>query len=89
MSSLVSQRSRVVQLYKNLLHLGRDYPQGYDFFRGKCHGAFLKNKEIPPEQVEEWLAKGDYIVKELEALYMLKKYRTLKRRYYKDVDFLN
>ena len=33
-------------------------------------------------QVEEWLAKGDYIIKELEALYMLKKYRTLKRRYY-------
>ena len=32
--------------------------------------------------VEEWLAKGDYIIKELEALYMLKKYRTLKRRYY-------
>ena len=30
------------------------------------------------------MAKGDYIIKELEALYMLKKYRTLKRRYYKD-----
>ena len=33
-------------------------------------------------QAEEWIAKGDYIVRELEALYMLKKYRTLKRRYY-------
>ena len=29
---------------------------------------------------------GEYIVKELEALYMLKKYRTLKRRYYENVD---
>ena len=27
---------------------------------------------------------GDYIVKELEALYLLKKYRTLKRRYHKE-----
>ena len=35
------------------------------------------------------MAKGDYIIKELEALYMLKKYRTLKRRYYKDDGFLN
>ena len=35
-------------------------------------------------QAEEWIAKGDYIVRELEALYMLKKYRTLKRRYYKE-----
>jgi hypothetical protein len=36
--------------------------------------------------VEQWLGKGDYIVRELEALYMLKKYRTLKRRYYKETD---
>jgi len=90
MASLIaSQRSRVVQLYKTLLYLGKDYPQGYDYFRTRCHGAFMKNRDLPPEQVDEWLVKGDYIVKELEALYMLKKYRTLKRRYYKDVDFLN
>jgi len=31
---------------------------------------------------------GDYIVKELEALYMLRKYRTLKRRYYEEEDEL-
>merc|ERR1712025_599079 len=78
----VSQRSRVITLYKNLLYLGRDYPQGYDFFRSKCHATFLRNKDLEEDQVEEWLAKGDYIIKELEALYMLKKYRTLKRRYY-------
>ena len=88
----------MIQLYKNLLHLGRDYPQGYDYFRGKCHNAFMRNKDLEGKQVrtffisfgfdkfssqvEEWLAKGDYIIKELEALYMLKKYRTLKRRYY-------
>ncbi len=32
------------------------------------------------------IISGEYIVKELEALYMLKKYRTLKRRYYEDID---
>jgi len=79
---MASQRSRVVQLYKTLLYMGRDYPQGYDYFRVRCHGAFMKNKDLSPEATEEWIAKGDYIVKELEALYMLKKYRTLKRRYY-------
>ena len=42
----------------------------------------MKNKNLAPDQVEEWIKKGDYITKELEALYMLKKYRTLKRRYY-------
>merc|ERR1711879_490222 len=83
-SQMSSQRSRVIQLYKNLLYLGREYPQGYDYFRGKCHAAFMRNKGLEGPQVEEWLAKGDYIIKELEALYMLKKYRTLKRRYYKE-----
>jgi len=88
MSVVSSQKSRVVQLYKTLLYLGRDYPQGYVYFRDRCHNAFIRNKDLEQEQVDEWLVKGDYIVKELEALYMLKKYRTLKRRYYQDVDFL-
>ncbi|XP_065224723.1 electron transfer flavoprotein regulatory factor 1 [Planococcus citri] len=79
----MSQRSTVVKLYKTLLHLGKDYPQGYDFFRSRLKNAFLKNKDVQdPKQLDELIKKGDYIVKELEALYMLKKYRTLKRRYY-------
>ena len=46
-----SQRLRVIQLYKNLLYLGRDYPQGYDYFRGKCHSAFMRNKDLEGQQV--------------------------------------
>ena len=43
----------------------------------------MKNRdEKNPEKLQEHVAKGEYIVKELEALYMLRKYRTLKRRYY-------
>ncbi len=38
------------------------------------------------QEVKVWIEKGDYIIKELEALYMLKKYRTLKRRYYPETD---
>jgi hypothetical protein len=30
------------------------------------------------------IKKGEYVIKEIEALYMLKKYRTLKRRYYSE-----
>ena len=51
----VSQRSRVITLYKNLLYLGRDYPQGYDFFRSKCHAAFLKNRDIEEDKVRALL----------------------------------
>ena len=45
----------------------------------------MKNKNVSdPKDIETLLARGEYIVKELEALYMLRKYRTLKKRYYSD-----
>ncbi|XP_018568220.1 electron transfer flavoprotein regulatory factor 1 [Anoplophora glabripennis] len=81
----MSQRARVIELYKTLLYLGRDWPNGFDFFRKRLHGAFMKNKdEKDPEKIEKLIAHAQYIVKEVETLYMLKKYRTLKRRYYRD-----
>ena len=66
-----------------LLHMGREYPLGYDYFRSRLKNAFLKNRDVTdPGEVEKLIARGEYVVKELEALYMLKKYRTMKRRYY-------
>ena len=63
--------------------MGRDYPKGYDFFRNNLQKAFRKNKlETNPEKIEKMIAHGEFVKKELEALYMLRKYRTLKRRYY-------
>ncbi|KAK3765879.1 hypothetical protein RRG08_062425 [Elysia crispata] len=74
---------RVKHLYKTLLHLGKDYPKGYEFFRSRLHASFLRHKDVEdPAEVEALIAKGEYVVKELEALYMLRKYRTLKKRYY-------
>lgn len=65
--------------------MGREYPAGYDYFRERLKTAFQKNQnETEPEKIDELLARGQYITKEIEALYMLKKYRTLKRRYYED-----
>ncbi|XP_044748181.1 electron transfer flavoprotein regulatory factor 1 [Coccinella septempunctata] len=79
----MSQKLRVIDLYKRLLHLGKDYPSGYALFRSKLHNVFLKNsKESDPEKIERMIEHGEYVIKELEALYMLKKYRTLKSRYY-------
>ncbi|CAK9805573.1 Electron transfer flavoprotein regulatory factor 1 [Anthophora plagiata] len=81
----MSQRSKVIQLYKTLLYMGRDYPRGYEFFRKNVKKAFEKNKgERDPEKIEKMLAHGNFVIKELEALYMLRKYRTLKRRYYQN-----
>lgn len=78
-------RYAVKNLYKNLLFMGREYPLGFTYFRDKCHNVFWKNKDIEdPAEIQKRLQHGDYIIKELQALYMLKKYRTLRSRYYKN-----
>lgn len=62
--------------------MGRDYPKGYDFFRSRLKTAFLRNKSVSdPEQIQTLIQRGEFVIKEIEALYMLKKYRTLKERY--------
>ena len=83
MSAGISTRPRVIQLYKNLIYLGREYPSEPEKLTSRIHGVFMKNAgKTDPKEIEELIAKGNYIVKELEALYSLKKYRTIKRRYY-------
>lgn len=65
--------------------MGRDYPRGYEFFRKNVRKVFEKNKEErDPEKIDKMLAHGDFVIKELEALYMLRKYRALKKRYYEN-----
>lgn len=45
----------------------------------------MKNRNVTdPHEIEILIARGHYIIKELEALYMLRKYRTLKKRYYSE-----
>lgn len=65
--------------------MGKDYPKGYDYFRTHLKVAFLKNKSVDdPEMIRILVARGKYVMKELEALYRLRKYRTLKQRYCND-----
>lgn len=45
----------------------------------------MKNsKETDPGKIETLIKRGEFVVKELEALYSLRKYRALKKRYYDD-----
>lgn len=69
--------------------MGRDYPKGYDVFKRNLRKVFEKNKqERDPEKIDKMLAHGNFVIKELETLYMLRKYRTLKKRYYKEWYFI-
>lgn len=62
-------RRQVIAIYKELLYLGRDYPQGYDFFRPRLHKAFMSNAGLRDEQkIKEGIARADFVRKEIEAL---------------------
>ncbi|KAJ3612576.1 hypothetical protein NHX12_020847 [Muraenolepis orangiensis] len=78
-------RGEVVKLYKNLLYVGREYPKGATYFRERLKCAFMKNKDVTdPEKISTLVKRGNFVIKELEALYFLRKYRTMKQRYYGD-----
>ncbi|PWN18241.1 hypothetical protein BCV69DRAFT_79515 [Microstroma glucosiphilum] len=78
-------RPAAINLYKRLHRLGRDYPEpSYDFL-GKLRAASRRNAAATEEEeVRKWLKLGEWIYKETETLYSLKKYRTLRRRYVQD-----
>lgn len=85
----ISNIASVILIYFNsnlqLQYLGREYPGGADKFRKKCHDIFIHNsKEVNPEKIETMIEHGKFVVKELEALYSLRKYRAMKKRYYED-----
>lgn len=77
-----SHRKEVVSLYKNLIYLSRDWPTD---LRPQIKRAFIKNRDVKdPNEIRKLLDKGDYICREIIATYNLKKYRTMKRRYYSE-----
>ncbi|CAG9797802.1 unnamed protein product [Chironomus riparius] len=79
----MSQKNRVIALYKNLQYLLKEYPADAKKMQIGCKKAFLRNKdETDPKKIEEMIEKGEYVKKEIETLYALKKYRAMKKRYY-------
>ncbi|WKY10983.1 hypothetical protein Q1695_002940 [Nippostrongylus brasiliensis] len=81
----MNQRARVIDVYRQLYHLGKEYPNGKEWFHNRLRAAFLKNKDVKdPEAIEGLIARAEFVVKEVEALYSLRKYRAMKNRYYED-----
>lgn len=73
-----------------------DREAAYRGFRDKLRRAYMANREAPQEDVERLLARGEYVKKglcrgawhlyltlELETLYWLRRYRSLRRAYAK------
>jgi len=77
-------RQEVIAIYKQLLYMGREYPLGYDFFRPRLHKAFSAKSGLTDEaEIRKGIEQAEYVKKEIEALYYLKRYRALRQRYEK------
>jgi len=75
-------RRQVINIYKELLEMGRHYPLGYDYFRSRLHKAFMSKASLTDEeQIRQGIKRAEFVKKEIEALYFLKKYRSMKSRY--------
>ncbi|KAM5221428.1 electron transfer flavoprotein regulatory factor 1-like [Ctenodactylus gundi] len=82
-----SLRGEVLNLYKNLLYLGQEYPKGADYFKRHLKNVFFKSKDVKNlEKIKELTNQREFVIKELEALYFLRKYRAMKQHYYSDTD---
>ncbi|PAV84389.1 hypothetical protein WR25_16444 [Diploscapter pachys] len=78
-------RCRVLHLYKTLYYMGKEYPKGAQFFHERLKNAFKRNANVTePKDVENLLERGEFVIKEIEALYKLRKYRAMKQRYYEE-----
>ena len=75
-------RYDVIRIYKELLFLGREYPAGADFFKNGLRKAFRAKKDLQGEdEIRKAIQNAEYVKKEVEALYYLKRYRKLKQAY--------
>lgn len=46
--------------------MGREYPLGYDYFRPRCHNAFMRKATLTdPEEIRKGIEKAEYLKKGL------------------------
>eukprot|EP01112_Ceratiomyxa_fruticulosa_P009415 TRINITY_DN244_c0_g1_i3.p1 TRINITY_DN244_c0_g1~~TRINITY_DN244_c0_g1_i3.p1 ORF type:complete len:104 (-),score=23.45 TRINITY_DN244_c0_g1_i3:203-514(-) len=80
--SLPAYSARVRDLYRQFIHIGKSTFLGVDVIRKRVKPQFLKARDLKdPKEIEKEIAKSEYILKELEAMSMLHKYRKLKKDY--------
>jgi hypothetical protein len=52
-----------------LLNLGKEYPQGFDYFRPRLHKAFKANANVSDEEeIRNGIKRAEFVKKEIEAL---------------------
>ncbi len=77
------------KLIKTALWAGKFYPvPGYEAVRKTVRNEYekAKSQNLSEEEIKQLISKGRWMLKELEALNGLHKYRQMKKRYYEEKD---
>jgi len=57
-------RREVINIYKELLHMGRDYPLGYAYFQTRLHAAFASQAGLRDEDaIRKALGRAEFVKK--------------------------
>jgi hypothetical protein len=49
---------------QDLLFMGREYPQGYDYFRTRLHKAFASQRHLEDEeQIKKGIERAEFVKK--------------------------
>ncbi|MCJ1392850.1 hypothetical protein MMC18_005722 [Xylographa bjoerkii] len=57
-------RRQVIQVYKDLLNLGKDYPQGFSYFQRRLHKAFSSQTNLEDEQeIKKGIERAEFVKK--------------------------
>ena len=80
---LPGHAGRIVRnLYRRIIIAGKDYPTGLDAVKRRAKGEFAKNAHLDDGfELRRAVSYGRYMVREMQGVIMLKKYRTMRQRY--------
>ena len=57
-------RQEVIRIYKELLHLIREYPLGYDYARSRLHNAFRSQAGLRDEEkIKKAIGRAEFVKK--------------------------
>ncbi|KAI1823187.1 complex 1 protein [Xylaria intraflava] len=57
-------RRQVIAIYKELLHLGKEYPLGFSYFRPRLHRAFMANARMQGEEdIKKGIERAEFVKK--------------------------
>ena len=72
----------VRNLYRRIIVVGRDYPLGLERVREKAKAKFFENAHLEDGlELRKAVNYGRYMVREMQGVIKLKKYRAMRERY--------